>query len=330
MIRRTLAGLACVILTACPSDPEETEPTWQTVQEDLDGALLRVWGTSANDVYAVGSDPKDEGSLMIHFDGTKWTKLDTGTTGDLWWIDRVAPDELRIVGEGGIILKYTPSTGAFERKTAPSETTLFGCFGRSANDVWYIGGVSPDRGVVWHDDGTSITAISDVGTATVGAIFKVHGFADGTVWIVGDGGFTARWDGARFQAFDTGITSTLFTVHGASADRVFAVGGFGQGEILAFDGSAWVRESPELIGQMNGVWALDGERAYAAGFNGNILERKNGTWSEVQGNQETLKDLHSIFVDDAGGIWAAGGQIAANPPRDGVLVYFGRKIAAGL
>src|SRR5438477_5031725 len=38
---------------------------WQLVQQNLPGALLSVWGTSATDVYAVGADGKDgQGPLV--------------------------------------------------------------------------------------------------------------------------------------------------------------------------------------------------------------------------------------------------------------------------
>src|SRR5262245_12993850 len=100
-MRRTALALfvfcAASFCAACPG-PDEKPVAWQVVQEHLSGALLRVWGSSSTDVYAVGSDPKEEGSLALHFDGEKWTKLNTGTTGDLWWLHKVADDDIRMVG----------------------------------------------------------------------------------------------------------------------------------------------------------------------------------------------------------------------------------------
>jgi hypothetical protein len=38
-------------------------------------------------------------------------------------------------------------------------------------------------------------------------------------------------------------------------------------------------------------------------------------------------DLHSIWVDDQGGIWMAGGRLSLDPPTDGVLLYYGPPIS---
>src|SRR5947209_4128080 len=42
------------------------------------GFLNACWGTSSNDMYFVGNS-----GLILHFDGTNWTKLTTGTIKDL-------------------------------------------------------------------------------------------------------------------------------------------------------------------------------------------------------------------------------------------------------
>ena len=57
----------------------------------LPGALLSISGTSPTDVYAVGADPEDgRGPLVVHYDGASWERLDSGATGDLWWISVAA------------------------------------------------------------------------------------------------------------------------------------------------------------------------------------------------------------------------------------------------
>ena len=37
--------------------------------------LAATWGAGANDVYAVG-----DGGLLVHYDGSSWTKVPTGST----------------------------------------------------------------------------------------------------------------------------------------------------------------------------------------------------------------------------------------------------------
>ena len=52
---------------------------------DESAALFSVSGTSEKNVWAVGAD-KGKGPLVLHFDGTSWSRVATGHRGDLWWI----------------------------------------------------------------------------------------------------------------------------------------------------------------------------------------------------------------------------------------------------
>jgi hypothetical protein len=330
MTRSSLLVLVIVAAYACSDTDPPAEPTWQVVQEKIPGGLLRVWGRNARDVYAVGADGDGQESLALHFDGDKWTRLHPGTTGDLWWVDGVGEDDIRMVGEAGLILRYRPSTGAFERITAPEAVTLFGAWGRSPNDVWYVGGVvSAMRGIIWRDDGTAVSPVTETLTATRSTIFKTHGFSDGTVMMVGQTGQSVVYDGTSYSEPMTGTRFPLFTVHGARKDHAFAVGGVASGVIVRWDGAEWIDETPAEAPQMNGVWVVGDALAYAAGFNGRMYKREGSTWSEVSG-VPTFQDLHSVWIDETGAIWACGGQLASDPPKQGVLVRYGPPIATGI
>jgi hypothetical protein len=76
-------ALLCALVLALTGCPEpEPEGHWQVVVEALPEAVLSVSGRSATDVWAVGVD-KGQGPLVLHFDGAAWTRVPTGTRGDL-------------------------------------------------------------------------------------------------------------------------------------------------------------------------------------------------------------------------------------------------------
>lgn len=68
------------------------------------GAFYDVWGAAPNDAWAVGDDGQAQ-----HFDGTRWTAIDTGTRQKLERVRaRALPGggrELVIVGEHGTVLR---------------------------------------------------------------------------------------------------------------------------------------------------------------------------------------------------------------------------------
>src|SRR6187401_1155953 len=82
-------ALSCAAALACSAQAAEpagaAAPAWTLVAEDLESALISVWGSSERDVWAVGSD-RGDGPLIEHFDGTRFARLDSGASGHLWWV----------------------------------------------------------------------------------------------------------------------------------------------------------------------------------------------------------------------------------------------------
>jgi hypothetical protein len=330
-----LLGLACGSTTH-PPPPPPAKPDWQLVMSGLPGALLRVWGFSSKDVYVVGANGDGQGNLFFHYDGTKWKKIDTKTSESLWWVQGITDKDVRIVGDGGVVLTYDPSSGTVSKRSAPDPIRLFGAWGCASDDVWYVGGVANgSHGVMWRDDGTSIRAPAIPATWTASTtIFKVAGFGCNDLWFVGAHGLAGHWNGTTFDRPPpmTGTPLSLFTIHGLSSDRVFAVGGGASGVLLAWDGMAWKNETAPGTPRMNGVWVAGEGTVYAAGFNGHIYKR-DPSWSALdtapmgQSLPVTFDDFHSIWVDEKGEIWAVGGGLSADPPTGGMLVHYGVPIS---
>ncbi|MEI8256039.1 MAG: hypothetical protein WCJ30_10245, partial [Deltaproteobacteria bacterium] len=108
----------------------------------MPGAILAIWGASAHEVYFAGSDAGDgTGPMLLHFDGDRWRRVETGLTqGDLWWPLGFASGELFVVGSRGVVLRYDRATLHPQTMATPDSTsTLYGVWGPTPQDLWAVG-----------------------------------------------------------------------------------------------------------------------------------------------------------------------------------------------
>lgn len=312
----SFAGLAALLLfTGCGEK-------WSVVLEKQPGALIAVWGTSASDVWAVGGD-SGNGPEVLRYDGRQWSRLDSQVRGDLWWVYGPPGGPVFFGGSKGLLLRF--KEGAFETLAPPKVTaaTVFGLWGPSADDLWAVGGDGNGSAFAWRFDGTTWRDVPlPAGLESTRSLFKVWGRSATDVWFVGSRGLCLHWDGTKFDTVPTPTNRTLFTLHGVG-QRLTAVGGFGTAVVLEHDGSAWVDVSPPQAKQAIGV-RLTEKGAWAVGVNGSVLVRDEKGWRvDEPGPSGVFDDLHAVWVDPAGGVWAVGGQVAATPLVNGVLAYRG-------
>ncbi|MCB9593256.1 MAG: hypothetical protein H6719_11040 [Sandaracinaceae bacterium] len=313
-MRHSLA-LALPLLIAC------SPPAWEVVQEDLPGALLSVWGTSSTDIWAVGGDV-GSGPQVMRYDGTEWRSVDTGHTGSLWWVFGFAGGPVYMGGEGGAILRY--QDGVFTPMTTPGTETVFGIWGASPDDLWAVGGASDAAGgFAWRLEGDAWveepTLPAEV--PTMAAIWKVSGRATDDVWLVGSNGVSLHWDGSSLTPGATGVGSSLFTVS-ANAQRFAAVGGLTNGILVEDDGDGWHNVTPDnTLPSLSGIVLGEGDEGFAVGNFGTILERDGGGWHELATELAVAQNLHAVWLDPDGGVWAVGGRTFSLPLNEGVMVH---------
>jgi hypothetical protein len=328
-------SFAVALLASCDQEKPATDD-WQIVHEDLPGALLSVWGTAHDDVWAVGADARDgNGPLVVHFDGDAWTRMPTGETlGDLWWVFGFDGGPVYMGGDGGVILRYR--NGAFERMTTPGTSTVFGIWGASPDDMWAVGGDSDaSGGFAWRlqNDAWVVEPSVPADVPTNAAIWKAYGSAANDVWLVGSSGVALHWDGTALTQGDTGVGSSLFTVF--ARDGVFAaVGGLATGIIVEADvgqpGAPWRNVTPEPPPMGLAGVTLGGEGSgIAVGMMGTIYTRDASGWTFVDPGLKVRQNLHGSWIDEEGGLWAVGGQTLTPPLTEGVMLHRGTAVPTG-
>lgn len=323
--------LMAAVHFGCSSTESEPEGRgWRTVFEDLPGAIISISGTSQSDVWAVGGDPGDgSGAFVLHFDGERWQRMNTGTTGDLWWVHAFAGGPVFLGGAGGTILRY--DGGAFQKLTTPSAATVFGIWGTAPNDLWAVGGLpnAPGSAFVWRFDGTTWADAPGLPSVPIASYFKVWGRAADDVRIVAMDGVILHWNGTTFSQPTSPTTRRLLTLHAEPGGRWAAVGGLSSAVVIEDDGAGWADVTPsEPVKAMLGV-RLSGEVGYAAGNGGTVLTRREGAWQTEDVGRTVFQDFHSVWIDPKGGVWVAGGDILAQPLVNGIVMHKGAKVPGG-
>lgn len=301
------------------------------VLRNLPAALLSITGTSPTDVYAVGADPEqdDFGPYVLHYDGQRWRRLNTGARGDLWWISVDPIDgSYYLAGEGGLVLRFDLDSRQFTRLATPGTPTLFGVWGTSATNMYAVGGDPDDEsggGVLWQYDGAMWSAVNLSGILPNGVptLYKVWGTREENVYAVGRNGTVLHFDGNNWRVVPADVRRPLFTVHG-NGDLVVASGGFADGVLLELQGGQFVNRASPGTPQMNGVF-LRGSVAAAVGVAGSLALRGERGWETVDTTLNTSRDFHAVWVDADGGIWAVGGDLSVALTA-GMLAYSGARV----
>lgn len=305
--------------------------TMSFVLRSVAAALLSITGSSPEDVYVVGADPPtdDFGPFVLHYDGQRWRRLNSGARGDLWWIS-VEPIDgaYYMVGEGGLVLRYDVSTGQFRRLVTPGTQTLFGVWGTSAANIFVVGGDPDDEtsgGVLWHFDGVvwSVVDLSQVLPSGVPTLYKVWGRSADDVYAVGRNGTILHFDGESWEKVPSTSRRPLFTVHGGE-EIVVASGGFADGVLLELEGNSFVDRALPGTPQMNGVF-VRGSLAAAVGVAGSLAIRTGRGWELADTKLNTSRDFHAAWIDPEGGIWGVGGDLSVSL-ASGMVAYSGARV----
>jgi hypothetical protein len=323
--------------SVCATDPAFAGAAWEVVVDTdaLGGALFSIWGSSAQDVWAVGATNKDKpdfGAQVLRWDGKVWKRLKSGVQGELWWVTRGFPaGTVWIAGSKGTILRSDGKS--FEVQQTPDKTQLFGIYAFSEQDVYAVGGNAQCTpgiacGTIWHFDGKTWSQPAGLTGALMGKAtwFKTWGRNAKDLWVVGSSSEILHFDGTTWS--ETPVPAPdqqIFTVHGNDTLTV-AVGGFGAGVVFENAGTGWkVAKVSGVMPGLRGVFVPADGRAVAVGENGSVWRRCGGLWTQETAAPEALLDFHAVWKAASGELFAVGGAINAPPYAGGQIVHFGVK-----
>lgn len=191
------------------------------------GNVNKMWGTSGNDLYAVGNNGN-----IAHWDGSQWAKIESGTTTSIKDIWGVHYDDLNSF----ILCAVTNVASSGDRKILRINNNNVSDFlwdtGRRVQSVWFQnyyffyacgGGVfSLKKNNFWEE----ITAVPLYYTQ------EIRGNNLNDVMVVGDFGLLAHFNGLSWKVFSN-PTADIYYSCALTSNRVLTVGSKADQAIIA-------------------------------------------------------------------------------------------------
>jgi hypothetical protein len=201
--------------------------------------LQGVWGTSASNIYAVGTS-----GFILHNSGTGWVTEASGTSGTINTVRGANSGDVWAVGAlGTAALRRT--NGTWTSVTKATGRTLHGLYAANTNAVFAVG----DTGTIEAWTGTSWTSQA---SGFVGTLRGIAGVSPLDVYAVGDSGKILHYNGSVWSTVTTAATSTNMQLTGvwvnSSNDILVAGTQAGLRILLKYNGSTWTNQANLLQG----------------------------------------------------------------------------------
>ncbi len=308
-------------------------------------ALTAVWGSSKDDVWAVGS-----GGTIIHYDGTAWkrTPIDDTTMNTLRGVWGSGPNDVWAVSRTDAIFHstgYVNGTATWTLEPGPGKALTGGQ--QTASAVW---GSGPDDVRIAfrsrylqtpeYASYNQWAKTTDGGTATwsfvkgKGYIFNFWGTAD-DLWYVADNsendlgqramtihGTRGADGGIEWTPVENQSVSTLEGIWGSGPNDVWAVGVNGTIRHLTDSASRFAVVASPTTDALHGIWGSGPNDVWAVGDNGTILHYDGTKWRKSSAAFGIGKKprLAGIWGSSANDVWIVGDAVALHytGPKPGV------------
>ncbi|HUU03386.1 MAG TPA: hypothetical protein VM425_18270 [Myxococcota bacterium] len=270
---------------------------WTDLTAGHRGSLNGVWALSENQAWAVG-----DGCTILRRDAATrtWSRDPiAGCSTNLRDISGSAQDNIWVVGEDGVILKWNGSSW----NAVASNTTkiLNGVWTLSGQDAWAVGDLGE---IVRYQAGQWSEVPSGVSTD----LNAVWAYSSSMAVAVGDGGVIRHWNGSDWTNKTSGTSENLYSVWGSAPDNVWVAGRAPSDQnnmVLHWNGSSWSSQDAGVLGSLVGLWGSSTNDVWAIG-SGTLIHNNGGGWSEVElGSGSRMAD---IWGTTDGNIWIAGGS----------------------
>jgi hypothetical protein len=275
-----------------PGAASATLPDWTAMASGTSYHLYGDWGTSVNDVFAVG----DHGTIL-HYNGAAWSAMPTGSTDIFFAVWGSSSTDVFAVGwgaAGASIFHYDGNS--WSPMAHPVADILYAVWGSSSTDVFAVG----RTGTIMHYNGAAWSVMT---SGTTEALWGIWGFSGSDVFVSGLDQYILHFDGSTWSTIASNFGSGVayYGIWGSSHNDIFAVNSLAS--IAHFDGNTW---SSMVVGSNGffGVWGTSGTNVFAVGDVGVIYRYNGASWNPMSSG--TNQPLKHVWASCDGNAFAVG------------------------
>jgi len=289
----------CANARVAPDGERGAVLAWEQIPAEGGLSLRSIWGFSSSDIYSVG-----DGGMILHYNGTTWSKMASGTTASLFGVWGSGSDDVYAVGKGGLILHYDGFS--WSPMASGVTTDLNDIWGSSADTIYAVGAAN----TILRFDGTSWSAM-DTPTSTGTNLLGVHGnganyaYAVGTKSGISGIGVLLHYHGTNWHC----IYCAYGNYHGVwvSPDScVYASGlhhDFLYGFLVRYDGTNWINTELPIKNTGYGMWGDGSDNVYGVFDKGYVAHFDGAQWTLGLATTDLLLDVWGTSGDD---VWVVG------------------------
>ncbi len=251
--------------------------------------LNAVISFESGDVWAAGA-----AGTLLHFDGTDWELLDSGTESDLNDIAASAPDDIWAAGREGALVHWNGSQ--WQPRPSNTNAELKGLFVDSAKNAWMVG-----RDGFTGRWGFQAGQIQPITSSTNNDLYAIWGAAEDQLWAVGQAGTLLEWNGSQWSSLIDLPGNLFIDIWGSDPDDIWAVG---DREFYHKSGGVWQDQSPDFSGLVYSIHGSSPANVWAVGIDGFSWHWNGSVWSMEF--EKSGSDLNDVFVLNQNQLWAVG------------------------
>lgn len=284
---------ACAAGTLCKFTPA---PTGQT--------LRAVWIVAPSDVWAAG-----DGGTVIHYDGSAWTSVDSGTPNNLLAIWASGANNVWIGGQKATLLHYTGSSTPTPVGVTGAQPLdeYHGIWGLGLTDIW-LAGYDDARGAGWwYKDGLNTWTKMDV-LSTTSTLTGLWASSASNVYACGQQGSVIHYNGTT-SAVSSLSSNSLTAIWGSAPNQIYTMG---NNSTLFQYGTGWADKSPTAkTTNYNSVFGNE-TGTFIVGAAGTFLQKGSSASNFSANTSGTSTTLYGVQVGGNGIGWVvgAGGYLA--------------------